>query len=125
MEKYLLLVALICVGTAGQILLKLTTNQLMPQLPEINSLGSLLQVFFIFLKNYKILLLVLLYAAGFFLWFLALTKFEISYSFPIVLASVYVLILLFSWIFLKENITALRLAGILSIALGIVLITKS
>lgn len=124
MEKYLLLLLIVAIGTAGQIILKLTTNQLVPTLPEINSWGSLLQTIFIFLKSYKILSLVLLYAVGFFLWFLALTKFELSYAFPIT-AVTYALILIFSWLFLKESITALRVAGVLTIILGIILVAKS
>jgi len=51
MEKYLLLIVAILLGTTGQILLKMGVNQSMPQLPEIHSLGTLLQTIFIFLKK--------------------------------------------------------------------------
>lgn len=125
MGKYFLLLVIVIVGTAGQILLKLTNNQLAPQLPEINSFKSLLQAIFIFLKNYKILSIVLLYATGFFLWFLALAKFELSYAFPLTTATIFGLVLLFAWIFLKEDITTLRVVGTLAIAVGIILVAKS
>ncbi|MFH1575547.1 MAG: hypothetical protein ABIB55_01215 [Candidatus Nealsonbacteria bacterium] len=125
MVKYLLLLVLIFIGTAGQILLKTTANQLVPTLPEINSFGTLMQTIFIFLKNYKILSVILLYAAGFFLWFLTLTKFELNYAFPLMIAAVYGLVLFFSWMFLKESVTTLKILGILIIAVGIILIAKS
>jgi len=125
MEKYLLLIALIIVGVFGQILLKMTAAQLVPQLPEINSVGTLLQAIFIFLKSYKILSLILIYATGFFLWFLCLTKFQLSYAFPLMTATIYMLILFFSWVFLKEPLTAMRIAGALFIAAGILFIAKS
>lgn len=125
MVKYLLLLIIIIVGTAGQILLKLTNNQLVQQLPEINSLKNLAQTVFIFLKSYKILSIILLYAAGFFLWFLALAKFELSYAFPLTTAAVLGLVFLFAWIFLKEDVTILRALGTLIIAIGIILVAKS
>lgn len=124
MEKYLLLLMVVIIGTLGQILLKITANQLTPQLPEIQSFGTLLQAIFIFLKNYKILLLVLLYGLGFFIWFLALTKFELSHAFPLI-SIIYVLVLAVSWIFLKEQISALGILGSLFIMLGIFFVAKS
>lgn len=124
MTKYLLLLIAALIGVCGQILLKMGVDQAAPHLPKINSLGNLLQTVFIFLKNPKILSAIILYGSGFFLWLLILTKFELSYVFPL-LAIVYVLLLIFSWLFLKENITALRVLGTLIIVIGIILVAKS
>ena len=124
MEKYLLLLIAAIIGICGQILLKMGVNQSASQLPEIHSFGALLQAVFIFLKNYQILSAIFLYGLGLFVWLFILTKFELSYVFPLT-AIIYVFILLFSWLFLKEDITVLRVAGVLLIAFGIFLVIKS
>ena len=124
MEKYLLLLIVLFTGILGQILLKIEANQLVPLLPEIDSLGKFLLVVFSFLKNFKILLVLFLYGLGFFTWIFILTKFELSYVFPM-LVIIYPLVLFFSWIFLKEDITTLRVLGTLIIVIGIILVAKS
>lgn len=114
----------ILIGTIGQILLKIGVNQSIPLVSEVHSLENLLSAVFIFLKNYKILSAIFLYSFGFFLWLFILTKFELSYVFPL-MATIYIFILLFSWIFLKEDINTLRVIGTLLIALGILIVAKS
>ncbi|KKS07022.1 MAG: Multidrug resistance protein, SMR family [Parcubacteria group bacterium GW2011_GWB1_41_4] len=124
MEKYLLLLIVLFTGILGQILLKIEANQLVPLLPEIDSLGKFLLVVFSFLKNFKILLVLFLYGLGFLTWIFILTKFELSYVFPM-LVIIYPLVMFFSWIFLKEDITTLRVLGTLIIVIGIILVAKS
>jgi len=124
MEKYLLLLIVLFTGIFGQILLKIEANQLASLLPKIDSLGNFLSVVFSFLKNFKILLVIFLYGFGFLTWIFILTKFELSYVFPI-LAIIYPLVLFFSWIFLKEDITILRVLGTLIIVIGVILVAKS
>ena len=124
MEKYLLLLIVLFTGILGQILLKIEANQLVPLLPKIDSLGNFLLVVFSFLKNFKILLVLFLYGLGFLTWIFILTKFELSYVFPM-LVIIYPLVLFFSWIFLKEDITTLRVLGTLIIVIGIILVAKS
>lgn len=120
----LLLIIAILIGATGQILLKIGVNQSISLIPEVHSLRSLLLAVFIFLKNYKILSAIVLYSFGFFLWLFILIKFELSYVFPL-MAIIYILILLFSWFFLKEDINTLRVIGTLLIALGILIVAKS
>ena len=122
MEKYLLLLIMALIGTFGQIVLKTEVNQLLPLLPKIDSLGSFLSVIFILLKNLKILSVIFFYGLSFFIWFFVLTKFELSYALPIVAAVIYILVLFFSWLFLKESLTTLRILGTLTIIIGIILI---
>jgi len=124
MEKYFLLLIVLFTGILGQILLKIEANQLVPLLPKIDSLENLLLVVFSFLKNFKILLVIFLYGLGFLTWIFILTKFELSYVFPM-LVIVYPLVMFFSWIFLKEDITTLRILGTLIIVIGVILVAKS
>lgn len=124
MEKYLLLLIVLFTGVFGQILLKIEANHLLPLLPEIDSFKNLLLVVLSFLKNFKILLVIFLYGLGFLTWIFILTKFELSYAFPMLVIA-YPLVLFFSWLFLKEDITVLRILGTLIITIGIILIAKS
>ena len=124
MAKYLLFLLLLFLGTAGQILLKMEANQLMPLAPKINSFGSFMSVIFLFLRSYKILMVLFLYGIGFFTWIFILSKFELSYAFPI-MAIMYIVILFSSWIFLGEHINVLRIIGTLVISIGIALSLKS
>jgi len=124
MLKYSLLLLAILIGAIGQILLKIGVNQSLPQIGNVNSFKEIFLIIFIFLKNYWIVTAILLYALGLFVWLFILTKFELSYVFPL-MASIYIFILLFSWIFLKENIDLLRIIGTILITIGIILIAKS
>jgi len=123
MEKYLLLLLIIFIGAVGNIFFKLGLSQ--ASLPEIHSLKSALQFIFILLKNRWIWLVFLIYGPGLVIYLYLLRKFELSYLFPILASLVYILVLLLSWLFLKENITLLRIMGTLLIALGIFFVAKS
>jgi drug/metabolite transporter (DMT)-like permease len=65
-----------------------------------------------------------LYFLGVFFWLYALSKVELSFAFPFVSLS-YVLVVLFSWLVLGENISYLRWVGVFVICLGVVLISRS
>lgn len=110
-------------GAAWNIFLKLGLNQTL--IPEINSLKSVFQAVFILLKNRWIWLVFLIYGPSALIYFYLLRKSELSYLFPILASATYVFVLLLSWIFLKENITFLRVMGTLLVALGIFFVAKS
>lgn len=122
MIKYILPLFVVFAGTYGQIILKIEANRLLPTLPHIGSLGSLIAALLIFSRNIKILSVVFLYAFSFFTWLFVLARFELSYIFPITTALIYVLILLLSWLLLKENMTIFRIIGMVAITAGIILI---
>jgi multidrug transporter EmrE-like cation transporter len=124
MEKYffLLIIAIIS-GSIGQILLKIGANQSLPLIPGMGSVKDILLSVFVFLKNYKILLALVLYGMGFFLWIFVLTKFQLSYAYPI-MAGTYIVVMILSWLFLGENITVLKLVGTLLVTLGVIFIVK-
>ncbi|MBU4285177.1 EamA family transporter [Patescibacteria group bacterium] len=124
MSKYVLLLLLLLTGSIGQIILKLGVNQSISQIQEFNSIASLFKNILILLKSYWIISAIFLYAFGFIIWLFTLTKFELSYAFPL-LAATYIVIMLFSWFFLKEDINTLRIIGTIAITIGIFLIAKS
>jgi len=58
------------------------------------------------------------------LWIKVLSKVELSYAYPMVSLG-YVLIMIFSYFFFKENITPIRIVGVVLIMIGVVLVARS
>ena len=57
-------------------------------------------------------------------WILAVARAELSHIYPFMALS-YVLVALFSLLLFRENVTALRWAGILVICVGVFLVSRS
>ncbi len=74
--------------------------------------------------NYSVWIGIFLHVMNFLLWITILSKIDLSLAFPIGSTS-YILVPLLSIIFLRENISLLRWAGIASIVAGIYFISKS
>jgi drug/metabolite transporter (DMT)-like permease len=102
-------------GVAGQVILKLGMSALGPlpvrpeTLPEVVAKVAL---------NPLIVLGVVVYTSGTFFWLIALSRLDLSYAYPFASLN-YVLILLVSWALLGEQPSALRLAGVVAICLGV------
>jgi drug/metabolite transporter (DMT)-like permease len=121
---FALTLVLICVlaGAAGQILWK----EGMSNLGRINGIGDLLQVktvWDIFTNKY-ILLGIILYAMSVFLWLGAMSTLDVSFMYPL-LSLGYIVTAILAMVFIGENITLLRWAGIVVIIAGCFMITKS
>ncbi len=56
-------------------------------------------------------------------WMAAMTKFEISYAYPF-MSLAFVLVLIFSSLFLDESLSAAKLAGVALIVAGIIVVGK-
>jgi drug/metabolite transporter (DMT)-like permease len=65
-----------------------------------------------------------IYASGTFFWLVALSRVELSFAYPFASLS-YVLILAASWAFLGETVSLLRLAGVVTICLGVLIVSQS
>lgn len=65
-----------------------------------------------------------LYLVSSVFWILALSHKDLSYAYPM-LSIGYLAIVLVSWAFLGENVTILRLLGVVLISLGIFFVFKS
>jgi multidrug transporter EmrE-like cation transporter len=121
---FALTLVLICVfaGAAGQILWK----EGMSDLGRINGIGDLLQVktvWDIFTNKY-IILGIILYAMSVFLWLGAMSTLDVSFMYPL-LSLGYIVTAILALVFIGENITLLRWAGIVVIIAGCFMITKS
>jgi drug/metabolite transporter (DMT)-like permease len=105
----------------GQLLLK----QGMNKLGNFKiSLDALIPVFIkAFLSPY-ILLGLGCYVTGFLIWLIVLAKAEISYAYPLISLG-YVLTAVMGWWLLGENVTWMRITGIMVTCFGVFLISQS
>lgn len=81
----------------------------------------------VFLKaafNPYVLLGLFCYGMGFLVWLIVLAKAEVSYAYPMISLG-YVLTALLAWQLFGENVTFIRLAGIVVTCLGVFLIARS
>lgn len=121
---FALTLVIICIfaGAAGQIFWK----QAMSSMSKIDGLDDLLQlktIWDIFTNKY-ILLGIMLYAMSVFLWLGAMSTLDVSFMYPL-LSLGYILTAVLAFIFIGENITLLRWAGIALVVAGCFLITRS
>lgn len=105
--------------TLGQLLLKFGMRQVGPVSGSVlsNPVPFLLAMF----SNPLILIAVPLYAGGFVIWSIVLSKLDLSYAYPF-LALAYVLVPLLSWLILGEHIPTMRWIGIVVVCIGLVLV---
>ena len=64
-----------------------------------------------------------LYAISVVLWILALSRVEVSYAYPM-LSIGYILVAFAGWAFFNESLSLTKLAGIVVIMLGVILISR-
>lgn len=64
------------------------------------------------------------YALGSFFWLIALSRVELSFAYPF-LSLGFILVFVASWFFFGEAITIPRLAGMISICVGLLFIARS
>lgn len=108
-------------GAFAQISLKNGMNKLgVIEFGEIIKPSGFSKVF----TNGFVLLGVVLYAVSLLAWLSALSRLDVSFMYPLISVG-YVITAIFAFIFLKENITLIRWAGILFIVFGSFLIARS
>jgi drug/metabolite transporter (DMT)-like permease len=108
-------------GVAGQMLLKRGMTLMGEQ--SISASGIADVALRIGMSPWVILGLAV-YASGTFFWLVALSRVELSFAYPFASLS-YVLILGASWMFLGETVTLLRLAGVIAICVGVLIVSIS
>lgn len=117
-----LLAICILAGAFGQISWKHAMSN-MEKIENFEGLLSLETMFNIITNKY-ILLGLLLYGSAFFLWLSAMSTLEISFMYPM-LSLAYVLTAALAFVFLGEEVTLIRWAGIVLVMLGCILIMRS
>lgn len=115
-----LILVSVFLGSFGQILVKIGAPNLQLNFSGINILYSILHI----LKNIPVMMGIISYGISFLIWIKVLSKVELSYAYPMVSLG-YVLVMIFSYFFFKENITLSRILGTALIILGVIFIARS
>lgn len=117
------LVALcILLGACGQILMKHGMNQVgaINGFSELISPRTLLKV----ITNWAVVFGVVLYALTLVLWLGAMSTLNVSFMYPLISLG-YIVTAVLALVFLKENVTWLRWAGIFVVIIGCFLIGRA
>jgi drug/metabolite transporter (DMT)-like permease len=122
MTKWLSQIAIALVlGVAGQLLFKEGASKLDI---TFNGVGGIIVLAWRMLSNPFIFIGLVLYAISTFFWIMVLKQKELSLVYPL-LASSYILVVLFSILFRHEVVSPTRWLGVAVVSLGVFLITRS
>ena len=117
MTIFLIIIFQVCLNTFAQVLLKTGVNKISFSQPILNLSIALS-------TNIHILSGVSLFVLSLLIWLYLLSKCELSYLYPFGSIS-YILAALAGWCFFGENVSILRLVGIIIIFLGVCCVAKS
>ena len=91
---------------------------------KINSLSEFSESFFKLFQEIYIYIGVIIAIVGAFIWLIIISRRDLTLAFPISTGIFFIILFLFSWLFLGENITIWRAAGTLTILIGILIFFK-
>jgi len=117
-----LVLASVIIAAGGQLSLKAGMNQV----GAINaaSLARPMELFMRVVSTPLVWFGLACYGVGAILWLIVLSRLDLSYAY-LLLAAMYVLIPLVSWLFLGERIPPLRWLGMVVVVLGVVIVARS
>ena len=118
---YLLIFLVVAAMAAVQLLVK---KALLTVGPFPDNLSQVIPFFLKVYTNFYMILGIVITVLAALVWVLVVSKMQISYLYPFVALS-YVLVALFSMIFFKEDVNALRWVGIVVICAGVFLVSRS
>jgi len=119
--NYIFLAISILISVVAQTFLKNGVSQI--GVINITGIESIVPLLITFMVTWQIVVGLVLYIAGTFVWLVLLSRLDLSFLYPIG-AIQYILIFIFSYIFLGENITMGRIVGLAFILLGVLIINK-
>lgn len=114
MIRYIILLVAILSNVSAQISLRFGMKTI-----NITRKSNLFDTLINIFQNKYIWLGLFFYGIGFSLYLYILSKFDVSYIYPIITASIFILLLTFSSILLNEPITIKKTFGIIIIIIGI------
>jgi drug/metabolite transporter (DMT)-like permease len=110
-------------GVTGQLLLKIGMTR-MGRVSLAGGGSRLISFLWSLATNFYVVAGLMIFGTGVFFWLVALSRAPLSYTYPFASLS-YVLITVMSFFILHEKIGWLRLAGILTICTGVLLVAAS
>jgi len=87
--------------------------------------GKIITDFLKLATNPFVIVGLIFYGLGFLIWLKILTVFEVSKVYPIMVSITITLVLFGSSIILKENVSFLRILGVIVLMLGVLLVFRS
>jgi multidrug transporter EmrE-like cation transporter len=121
MRPYLFILLTITGTVAGQLMLKKGMIQV-GQVPS--KIGQLAPFFFNALTNLYVIFSLLLAFIASMGWIAAVSKLDLSYAYPF-MASTFAIVVLFSAIFFKEEVSLIGWIGVFVIWFGVFLVSRS
>lgn len=113
----------IVAAVAGQIVLKHGMTRMGVQSLTLSPSG-VFDVMWRIATSPWIVLGIAIYVSGTFFWLMVLSRVDLSFAYPMTSMS-YILIVLSSWLILGEAISPLRIAGVMTVCVGVLLISQS
>lgn len=108
-------------GVAGQLLLK---HGMTVMGEQTIARGGMVTAALRMATSPWVILGIAVYVSGTFFWLVALSRVELSFAYPFASLS-YVLILASAWAFLGETVSVMRLAGVVAICIGVLIVSQS
>lgn len=121
---FALILVAVCLEVAGQMLYKAGLDRATPVPGSLLEIPNLLAFAGHALSNWRVLAGLGVYAGEVLLWWIVLSKAEVSYAFPLTSLS-YVLLLAVAGFILHEHVNWERWLGAITIVVGVFLITRS
>jgi drug/metabolite transporter (DMT)-like permease len=120
MHSILLVLCSVTPAVAGQLILKYAIGRLNLNMDETGPIGYYVRLF----TTPIVILGFFMYGLSSLVWLFILSKLPLSLAYPLVSMG-YVLVVFFSWLLLREQVSMTRLAGVAVICLGVVLLATS
>jgi drug/metabolite transporter (DMT)-like permease len=117
---YILVIFAAFLNTIANLLIKTGANKI-ESLP--NNFIGIIPFLFKLTTNWFLIGGLAVFGVGFLLWVLILNKVQLSIAAPI-MSFGFVFIMIFSYFLFKEPITLTKIAGVITILLGVVMITR-
>jgi small multidrug resistance pump len=114
MDKIIMIILYLCTSTLGLIMIKLgvgTTSF------EINNVFLGMNI------SWKLLIGFCSYIISFILWTVVISRYDLSYIYPLLTAIMFIIIMIASSILLKESISTSKIIGVIIIVIGVLITT--
>lgn len=120
MNKLLLIITSVLLGSIGQVILKVGANKLgaLALHPQ-----TLITDIFRMIRVPEIIIGLIFFGLSFVLWVKVLTKSDLSYAYPMVSLG-YINVIILSYFFFKEPFTTTKILGITLIIFGVIILNK-
>ena len=114
MSKIIYIIIYLICSTFGLIMIKIGTS---------NTSFNISSIYLGMNLSWKLLIGFLSYIISFVLWTIVISKYNLSFIYPLVTAILFILVMISSAIFLKENVTISQIIGVFVIIIGVFITT--